>query len=80
MYKNVLMNPETFQILTRHSYWSMLPLDGNLKAKIGNQYRFVHKGHTFPTGPMRIHVRSSDFLEAYTQICPKWDNIFTTAC
>jgi hypothetical protein len=29
-----------------------------LKARRGNEYRFVHKGDTFPTGTMRLVVRS----------------------
>ena len=51
-----------------------------LKVIRGNGYRFVRKGGTFPTETIRLVVRSSSFWEAYTQTCPKWDNIFTTSC
>jgi hypothetical protein len=51
-----------------------------LKARRGNGYRFVPKGGTFPTETIRLIVRSSHLREAYTQTCPKWDKVFTTAC
>ena len=51
-----------------------------LKAIRGNGYRFVPKGGTFPTETIRLVVRSSGLWEAYTQTCPKWDKICTTAC
>jgi hypothetical protein len=52
----------------------------NLKARRGNEYHFIHKGKTFPTGTMRLVVRSYGLWEAYTQTCPKWDNFFSTTC
>ena len=51
-----------------------------LKAIRGNGYRFVPKGGTFPTENIMLGVRSSGLGEAYTQTCPKWDKICTTAC
>ena len=76
MYKNVQTNPEKFENLGRHSCWSVLRLDKNLKARRGNKYRFVHKCDTFPTRTMRLLVRSSRLWEAYTQTCPKCYNVF----
>ena len=80
MYKNVQPNPEKSQKLTQHSCCSMLALGKNLKSRRGNRYRFVQKGETFPTETITLVVRSSGLWEAYTQTCPKWDIIFTTAC
>ena len=51
-----------------------------LKAIRGNGYRPVPKGGTFPIETIMLVVRRSGFLEAYIQICPKWDKKFTTAC
>ena len=78
MYKNVQMNPENFLKLTQHSCCSMLILK-KLETRRGNGYRFVQKGETFPTETITLVVRSSGLWEAYTQTCPKWDIIFTTA-
>ena len=36
-------------------------------------------GRSLPKTIMLV-VRSSSLWEAYTQTCPKWDKIFTTAC
>ena len=86
MHKNVHTNPEKSQKITQHSCCSMLTREKNLKAMRGNGYRFVPKGGTFPTEnhhgcceKLRF-VRSSGLWEAYTQTCPKWDKICTTAC
>ena len=49
MHKNFQTNPEKSQKLTQHSCCSMLTREKNLKAIIGNGYRFVPKGGTFPT-------------------------------
>ena len=80
MHKNVQTNPEKSQKFTQHSCCSMLTREKNLKAIRGNGYRFVPKGGTFPTETIMLVVRSSGLWEAYTQTCPKWDKICTTAC
>ena len=80
MHKNVQPNPEKSQKFTQHSCCSMLTQEKNLKAVRGNGYCFVQKGETLPTVTMRFVARSSGLCEAYTPSCPKWDNIFTTAC
>ena len=49
MHKNVQANPEQSQKITQHSCCSMLTRERNLKAIIGNGYRFVPKGGTFPS-------------------------------
>ena len=59
-----------FYVDTRHFF----------KAIRGNEYRLVPKGGMFPIESIMLVVRSSDLWEAYTQTCPKWDKIFTTAC
>ena len=80
MHKNVQTNPEKSQKITQHSCCSMLTREKNLKAIRGNGYRFVPKGGAFPTKTSTLVLRSSGSWEAYTQICPKWDKIVTTAC
>ena len=49
MHKNVQTNPVKSQKITQHSCCSMLTREKTFKAIIGNGYRFVHKGGTFPT-------------------------------
>src|SRR3954471_2439364 len=49
MHKNVQTNPEKSQKFTQHSGCSLLAREDNFKAIIGNGYRFVPKGGTFPT-------------------------------
>ena len=49
MHKNVQMNPEKSQTITKHSCFSTLTRENNLKEIRGNGYCFVHKGGTFPT-------------------------------
>ena len=58
MHKNVQRNPEKSQKLTQHSCCSMLTLGKKLKSRVGNGYRFVQKGETFPTETIRLVVRS----------------------
>ena len=41
---------------------------------------FAHGGDTFHLGTTSLLERSSSCWEAYTQTCPKWDKICTTAC
>ena len=80
MHKNVQTNREKSQKIKQHSCCSMLTREKKLKAIRGNGYRFVPKGGTFPTETIMLVLRSSGLWEAYTQTCPKWDKIFTTAC
>ena len=51
-----------------------------LKAIRGNRYRFVPKGGTFPTENCHACCEKLRFVRTYTQTCPKWDKICTTAC
>ena len=78
MHKNVQTNPKKSQKFTQHSCCSMLTREKKLKAIRGNGYRFV-VGRSLPKTVMLV-VRSSGLWEAYTQTCPKWDKICTTAC
>ena len=80
MHKNVQTNPEKSQKFTQHSCSSMLTREKNFKAIRGNGYHFIAKGGTFRTETITLVARSSGLWEAYTQTCPKWDKIFTTAC
>ena len=73
MHKNVQTNPEKSQKLTKHSCFSTLTWENNLKAIRDNGYCFVHKGGTFVTETIMLVVRSSGLWEEYTQTCPKWD-------
>ena len=52
-----------------------------LKVRRGNRYRFVPQGGTYPTETIRLVVREALVCEKLIpHTCPKWDNIFTTAC
>ena len=51
-----------------------------LKAIRGNGYHFVPKGGAFPTENHHACCEKLQFVEAYTQTCPKWDKKITTAC
>ena len=53
------MNPEKSQNMTQHSYCSMLTREFFLETIIGNGYRFIPKGGTFPIETIMLVVRSS---------------------
>ena len=80
MHRNVQTNPEKSQKFTQHSCCSRLTREKNLKAIRGNGYRFVPKGGTFPTENHHAFWENTGLWEEYTQTCPKWDKICTTAC
>ena len=80
MRKNAQTNPEKSQKITQHSCCSMLtwqkiwkqqePMDIVSSPKVGR---------SLPKTIMLV-MRSCGLWEAYTQTCPKWDKMFTTAC
>ena len=80
MHTNFQMNPEKSQKFTQHFCCSMLTREKNLKAIRGNGYRFVPEGGTFPTENHHACCEKLNFVKTYTQTCPKWDKISTTAC
>ena len=79
MYKNVQTNREIANFNTTLMLL-YIATRGKLKIGKGNEYHFIHQAGTFPTGTMRLVVKSSGMWEAYTQTCPKWDKRFTIAC
>ena len=87
MYKNVQANPKKSQKLTQHSCCSMLTQQSQ-KFEIKKRQRISFHPERWNV-PYRNHhtcceelwfVKSSRLWEAYTQTCPKWDKICTTAC
>ena len=62
MHKNVQMNPEKSQKITKIDTTLLLfyvDTRKNLKAIRGNEYHFVPKGETFPNETIMLVVRSS---------------------
>jgi hypothetical protein len=77
MSKRTSKNPKNWHNIPVILCWH----ENNFESKKRQQISFrPARSHV----PYRNHQacceRSSDLREAYTQTCPKWDNIFTTAC